>query len=129
MLSVIVPAYNEEKLLPQTLNAIHAALADIGESELIVVDNESTDRTHEIAEARGALIVSETVHNISAVRNAGSKAAAGGGIFFVGADTLVRARVFLKIVKAVFDPPCFCGSGAVEYERPYTRVLGDPVLR
>jgi glycosyltransferase involved in cell wall biosynthesis len=129
MLSVIVPAYNEEKLLPQTLNAIHAALADIGESELIVVDNESTDRTREIAEAHGALIVSETVHNISAVRNAGSKAAAGDVFVFIDADTVVRPGLFENIVTAMSDPQCFGGSVAVEYEGPYTRFWMTAFMR
>ena len=46
MISFIVPAYNEERLLGPTLDALHAAAQAVGESyELVVVDDGSTDRT------------------------------------------------------------------------------------
>lgn len=50
MISVIVPAYNEEKVLPGTLQAL---LAQPGEFETILVDGGSTDRTRAIAESFG----------------------------------------------------------------------------
>ena len=52
-ISVVVPAFNEERLLPGSLSSIRAAaegFARLGwESELIVCDNNSNDRTAEIA--------------------------------------------------------------------------------
>ena len=56
-ISIIVPAYNEEKLLPLTLRSIQEAaraFAALGwEMELIVCDNNSTDATARLAaEAR-----------------------------------------------------------------------------
>ena len=48
MISVVIPAYNEEKVLPDTL---HALFTQPGEFETIVVDGGSTDRTVEIAYA------------------------------------------------------------------------------
>lgn len=72
-LSIIVPAHNEEKLLPETLRSIRAALDRVEvESEVIVVDNASVDRTPEIAEAAGARVISELVRNIGRVRNTGA---------------------------------------------------------
>ena len=121
MISVIVPAYNEEKLLPATLAAINSALVGVAGRELIVVDNESTDKTREIAEAAGARVVTESVHNISRVRNAGAETATGDVLIFIDADTVVRQGVFEKIEDAMADPKCFGGSVAVEYEGPYTR--------
>lgn len=50
MISVIIPAYNEEKALPETLRAL---LAQPGDYEVIVVDGGSTDRTRSIAESFG----------------------------------------------------------------------------
>lgn len=50
MISVIMPAYNEEKVLPRTLQAL---FAQPGEFETILVDGGSTDRTRAIAELCG----------------------------------------------------------------------------
>jgi len=74
-LSVVIPAYNEEKYLPATLAALKDALESIEDSEIIVIDNESTDATREIAESYGARIVDEHEHNIGKVRNTGANAA------------------------------------------------------
>src|SRR5260370_4033598 len=57
-ISLVVPAFNEERLLPGSLSSMRAAMqgfARLGwHSELIVCDNNSTDRTAEIAIAAGA---------------------------------------------------------------------------
>jgi glycosyltransferase involved in cell wall biosynthesis len=51
--SVIIPAFNEERLLRKTLRAV------IGGGETIVVDNESTDKTVQIAMSFGAKVDAE----------------------------------------------------------------------
>jgi glycosyltransferase involved in cell wall biosynthesis len=56
VISVVVPAFNEEKLLPATLAALREALACVERSEVIVVDNASTDRTAAIAAEAGARV-------------------------------------------------------------------------
>ena len=50
MISIIIPTYNEEKVLPGTLGAL---LAQPGEYEVIVVDGGSADRTKAVLEAFG----------------------------------------------------------------------------
>ena len=115
-LSIIVPAYNEEKLIGETLRHIQAARAKLtDESELIVVDNESTDRTREIAESAGALVVTEPVKNIGAVRNAGARAAKGEIFAFFDADTFVPENMLIAIDQALRDPKCLGGAVAVSY--------------
>src|SRR5258708_27193023 len=56
-ISLVVPAFNEERLLPGSLSCIRAAMQGFDrlgwKSELIVCDNNSTDRTAEIAIAAG----------------------------------------------------------------------------
>jgi cellulose synthase/poly-beta-1,6-N-acetylglucosamine synthase-like glycosyltransferase len=117
-ISVIVPAYNEEKLLPATVECIRAALNACGvDSEVIVVDNESDDRTAEIAEAAGARVVDEGIRNISRVRNTGAAAAIGDVLIFIDADTHVPETLFRKIANEMRDPRCFGGAVAVEYGR------------
>ena len=114
-LSVIIPAYNEEKYLGKTLEAVQAALSSIDECEIIVVDNDSTDGTRDIATGFGVRIVTEHKHNISRVRNTGGRAANGDILVFIDADTLVRPGVFEKIIEAMSDDKCFGGSVAVQY--------------
>jgi glycosyltransferase involved in cell wall biosynthesis len=66
MLSFIVPAFNEENELAQTLSALHLAAAASGEAyEIVVVDDASTDRTVELAAAAGARVVSVSHRQIA----------------------------------------------------------------
>lgn len=54
VLSIIIPAYNEEQRLPQTLQTIHDFLAKQAyQTEVLVVENGSEDRTLEIAREYG----------------------------------------------------------------------------
>lgn len=102
MVSFVVPAYNEELLLPQTLEAIGAAARASGESfEMIVVDDGSTDRTTAIAAEHGARVVSVDHRQISRTRNAGVRAAGGDVLFFVDADTLITPAVVAAALRAV----------------------------
>ncbi len=61
--------------------------------EIIVVDNNSTDDTADIARALGARVVSEPINQISRARNAGAAVARGGFFIFVDADTQISANV------------------------------------
>ena len=59
-ISVVVPAFNEERLIGESLRHINAAMGAFTrrnwETELIVCDNNSTDRTAELARAAGATV-------------------------------------------------------------------------
>ena len=113
-LSVIVPAYNEERLLASTLESIRAAAqaafagagAFVRDWELIVCDNNSTDRTAEIARACGAQVVFEAHNQISRARNRGADAASGDWLLFVDADSAPDAGLFRELLAAI-------GSGRV----------------
>src|SRR4051812_2857720 len=95
MISFIVPAYNEEHELSDTLTAIRdAASAAARPYEMLVVDDASTDATPEIASAAGAKVVRINRRQIAAARNAGAHASRGEYLFFVDADTRInRAHV------------------------------------
>ncbi len=114
-LSVVVPAYNEEKYLPETLAKLTQALATIDDAEIIVVDNVSTDSTIEIAANLGAIVITESVRNIGRVRNTGANESTGDVLVFLDADTLVRPGVFERILEAMDDTKCVGGSVAVEF--------------
>lgn len=115
--SIIIPAYNEEQYLSETLTHIRQALSVATcPSEIIVVDNNSQDRTKEIAESFGATVVLETDHNISSVRNTGAKNSSGDVLIFIDADTLVPETLFQKFLVVMEDERCFGGAVAVEYQ-------------
>jgi glycosyltransferase involved in cell wall biosynthesis len=91
MISFIVPAYNEEHELSDTLAAIHDAASGAAQQyEIIVVDDASTDPTPEIAAQAGAKVVPINRRHIAAARNAGGRAAQGEYLFFVDADTRIN---------------------------------------
>jgi glycosyltransferase involved in cell wall biosynthesis len=111
-ISVVVPAYNEEKLLGDALRAIREAMAVFPEAELIVCDNNSTDRTADIARAAGAKVVFEPVNQISRARNAGARAATGDWLVFVDADSY-PTRELLSDVKEHIESSVIAGGVTV----------------
>ena len=102
VLSLIIPAHDEEALLGGTLETLAASAAALGEPyEIIVVDDDSTDRTAEIARAHGVRVVGVRLRHIAAARNAGAREAQGEILVFVDADTLVPSSVLNAAVAAV----------------------------
>jgi glycosyltransferase involved in cell wall biosynthesis len=116
--SIIVPAYNEEKWLPATLQALNTAMAaQSDEGELIVCDNNSTDSTAAIAEAAGARVVFEPHNQISRARNRGAREARGDYLVFVDADTRVSAGLLGEALARLGQGRCVGGGTVVEMDR------------
>ncbi len=118
-ITIAIPAFNEEKLLPSTL----ATVAEAGEAfsergwemEVVVCDNNSTDRTGEIAEAAGARVVFEEHNQISRARNAAGNTAKGEWIIFIDADS--------KPSKALFEATAVAmGKGGAHWRRCHGKV-------
>ena len=111
-ISVVVPAFNEEKLLAETLACIRSAMQPLDwDAELIVCDNNSTDRTAEIARAAGARVVFEPVNQIARARNAGAAQASGEWLLFVDADSQPSSGLFLEL-DLVLKQKDFVGGGS-----------------
>jgi len=126
-ISVIVPAYNEERYLGETLKNIQKAKEfllrkDSVPTEIIVVDNGSTDSTSDIALATGARIVRETKHNVARVRNAGASVAKGNVLVFIDADTIVPDELLWRINQVMASPSCFGGAVDTDYRPAKTLV-------
>lgn len=118
-LSIVVPAFNEEALLPESLRSIRAAMAAFDargwEAELIVCDNNSTDRTAEIARAAGAKVVFEPVNQIARARNSGARAASGEWLVFVDADSWPSPELFGDACREI-EAGCLAGGATVAYD-------------
>jgi glycosyltransferase involved in cell wall biosynthesis len=132
MISVVIPAYNEERLLGATLAAVHAAAPAAGEPyEVVVADDASTDRTAAVAERGGARVVHVRHRQIAATRNAGARAAAGDLLIFVDADTLVTAAAVRGAIAALRGGAAG-GGAALRFDDPvprYARLLLPAVNR
>lgn len=106
VISIIVPAFNEEKLLSASLQAVKAAAehaftkADVA-WELVVCDNNSTDRTAEIARAEGAKAVFEPINQIGRARNTGAAAASGQWLLFIDADSQPSRELLADVAKLI----------------------------
>ena len=127
--SIVIPAYNEEALLPATFDALEAAMAaQAGRAgEVVVADNASTDRTAEVARARGARVVFEPHRQIARARNAGGRAARGRYLIFVDADTTVSPRLLSRTLHVLDSGEC-CGGGAlIAFSRPAPGAWGATV--
>jgi glycosyltransferase involved in cell wall biosynthesis len=123
MVSVVVPAFNEERLIAGSLAAMQAAMAAFDESELIVCDNNSSDRTAEIARAAGARVVFEPVNQIARARNCGAAAASGDWLLFVDADSYPSPELFSETASAIRSAQCLGGGATVALDIP------DPVVQ
>lgn len=127
LISVVVPAYNEERYLGETLKSIQRAQVfllkrDAVPTEIIVVDNGSTDSTSEIALSCGASVVKETQHNVARVRNAGASFAKGNVLVFIDADTIVPDELLWRINEVMANPSCFGGAVDTDYRAAKTLV-------
>lgn len=118
--SLIIPAYNEERLLGRLLDSVDAARATYGRGdavEVIVADNASTDRTAVIAAMRGCRMIAVEKRVIAAARNAGARAARGEFLAFVDADAQVHPATFFEIDRALADPRVVAGATGARLER------------
>lgn len=90
-ISLIIPAYNEELYLPGCLDAVMRNIA--GKAvEIIVVDNNSTDHTAEIARRYdGVTCLFEPHKGITRARQRGFLGSTGDILAYVDADTLPPA--------------------------------------
>ncbi len=116
-ISVIVPAFNEEKLLAESLRSMKAAMLSFQklgwETELVVCNNNSTDRTGEIAASEGAKVVFEPINQIGRARNGGAAAATGDWLVFVDADSHPSPELFADVAAAIQTGKVIGGGSTV----------------
>lgn len=104
-LTVVVPAYNEDEVIEECLERLLAEGSEI--DEIIVVDNNSTDRTAALVEATAASnpvvkLIRETRQGLVWARNAGLDAATSSVIARIDADTVI-APGWAHRIRTFFD--------------------------
>lgn len=90
-ISIIIPTFSEEIVLPKLLQSIDEQLFQ--PDEVIVADAQSPDKTREIAKKHGCVIVEGG--KISEGRNAGAKVAKNEYLLFLDADTILPKKTIL----------------------------------
>jgi dolichyl-phosphate beta-glucosyltransferase len=138
-LSIIIPAYNEQSRLPKTLEQVFHFLGKQSfKSEVIVVENGSTDKTFEVAQK-----FAEQHKNLRVIHNEergkggavqrGVREAEGEYVFICDADLSMPVEEISKFLPpALKDFDIAIGSreapGAVRYNEPHYRHLTGRVF-
>lgn len=97
-LSVVIPCYNEEDGVREVIGRI-PKLVD----EIVVVDNNCTDRTAEVATSLGARVVAEKRPGYGAAYKAGLAAATGDVIITMDGDGTYPPEEIARLVDALAD--------------------------
>jgi glycosyltransferase involved in cell wall biosynthesis len=111
--SFIIPALNEEKRIAILIDNIKKLDKNYN-YEIIVADGNSTDKTREIAEKMGAIIIrdnKDAPKTIANGRNTGASLASGEIFIFCDADTVMKdPNIFLAEIFLVFENPKIIGG-------------------
>jgi glycosyltransferase involved in cell wall biosynthesis len=107
-LSIIIPTMNEEESIGQVLDSIRDAMEGEGiEYQTMIVDTNSKDRTREIAEEKGAIVVDEPRRGYGRAYKTGFERAEGRYIATLDADCTYPAeeipRLYRKVIGEGLD--------------------------
>jgi glycosyltransferase involved in cell wall biosynthesis len=96
MISVIIPAFNEQRALPGTLDRLYAQPGDF---EAILADGGSVDATRTIAGRYPGLRITDAPKGRASQMNAGAVEARGEWLLFLHADTLLPENALARIAE------------------------------
>lgn len=139
--SVIVPAHNAADTIVDCLHAIYAQ-RDATATEIIVIDDGSTDETARLAEAAGATIIRQARGRPAAARNAGIRAARGEIICCTDADCAPTPEWLARLTAPFADSSIAAAKGSyatrqreivarfvqLEYEDKYDYMRGATTI-
>jgi glycosyltransferase involved in cell wall biosynthesis len=112
-ISVIIPAYNEEAVLTETLRAV--LNQDYNNFEIIVIDNASTDKTFELARAFPIKVISESRKGTMWACERGRLEARGDIIVRIDADCIPTRDWLKRGVRAFQDQSVVAVTGPYDY--------------
>ncbi len=124
-IAFVIPAHNEEALIGRCLESILQEIARSKcESEIIVVNNVSTDRTGEIASSfPGVLVIDEPVKGLVKARHTGFMASSAELVANIDADTILPQGWIATVLNAFQnDRKLVALSGPfIYYDLPWLR--------
>ncbi len=109
-ISVIIPAYNEEKYLPLTLTSLRKLSRK--PDQIVVVDGSSTDNTVRLARKYGAEVIVVAHKGIGYARQRGLQYAKGDIVAFTDADTIVPQNWLTVVEETLKEPGVSCVFGS-----------------
>ena len=112
--SIVIPAYNEEENILQTLSSL-AALKTSYRTELIVANNNSTDRTQELLDLCGVRSVFIAEQGISYARQGGLEKAKGHYIVNADADSIYPSTWLDALVEPLQRSEISCSYGLYSF--------------
>ncbi|HTL55320.1 MAG TPA: glycosyltransferase [Candidatus Limnocylindrales bacterium] len=101
LISVIIPAHNEEAYLQRTLDALRRQ--NYGWFEIVVVANGCTDRTVELARGKCHRLIVLSQKSLGIARNLGARMARGELLMFLDADTILEPMALRRIAQDFGD--------------------------
>lgn len=129
-LSFVVPAYNEEAYLPACLESILEQTRSLpaGSTEIIVVNNASTDRTREVALSfAGVTVVDEPRKGLTFARQAGFAASTGDLIANVDSDSRLTPGWVALVLSTFAEAEAKALAARPEFKRPLVAFSGPVV--
>jgi glycosyltransferase involved in cell wall biosynthesis len=119
-ISLIIPAYNEERYIGKCLESVEKAKRFYGKPSLIetiVVDNGSTDRTAMVARQYDTKIIFEGKRQIAMARNKGASVARGDLVGFLDADCIITPNMFVLIDETMASGKYIGGGTEIKVDR------------
>lgn len=116
-ITVIIPTFNEATRIKRCLNSIVRQNYSRSKVQILVVDDNSTDKTREIARSFNCTVITNGTHNIERGKSLGFEKARGTYIFFIDADNVLLDRNwFSKSVDLLEKDSTIIGVQSYKYK-------------
>lgn len=113
-ISVVMTAYNEQEYLPKSLKSVFSQDFPKEDYEVIVVDNNSTDKSAEVAKSFGARVIPETTQGYVFALEQGMREAKGDIVAATDSDTIVATNWLSQIAKTFEDEKVVAATGMAD---------------
>ena len=119
-LSIVLPCYNVQKYLADTINTLKKQTESL-DCEIIVVDDGSKDNTFQLAKhlldgVPNSYVIAKSNGGVSSARNFGLAHSTGNYVYFLDGDDLVDSTLFEKLKKIKSDPDIIYWNYKYEYD-------------